>query len=176
MLRTCLQPSHRRRCPTTTLCAAMWHQSSTWTTRLLPDLLHMLLCRYASTYHMLFHWCLSATASSISTCKLLGHGLQFMVDLTTRDFMTTSLISLRIPPGLLQRNGPKSYSTGAHVFDVRCVSTTTPPAEPRNYVNLDMFLMFGASMSSQLQNHAWHDGVWCTSTTSSPAPILSFIW
>ena len=35
-----------------------------------------------------------------------------MVDLTTGDFMTTSLISLRIPPGLLQRNRPKSYSTG----------------------------------------------------------------
>ena len=33
----------------------------------------------------------------------------------------------------------------AHVFDVQRVSTTTPPAEPRNsgYCHLGTFLMFG---------------------------------
>jgi len=31
----------------------------------------------------------------------------------------------------------------AHVFDVRRVSTTTPPAEPQNYCHLGTFLMFG---------------------------------
>jgi hypothetical protein len=56
--------------------------------------------------------CETVTASSISTCKLLVHGLQFMVDLTTRDCITMSLISLRILRGLLRRNVPKSYSTG----------------------------------------------------------------
>ena len=58
--------------------------------------------------------CLSwtPTASSISTCKLRIHGLQFMVDLTTRDCITISSISLRIPLDLLQRNVPKSYSIG----------------------------------------------------------------
>jgi hypothetical protein len=58
--------------------------------------------------------CLSwtPTASSISTCKLRVHGLQFMVDLTTRDCTTISSISLRMPLDLLQRNVPKSYSTG----------------------------------------------------------------
>jgi hypothetical protein len=58
--------------------------------------------------------CLSwtPTASSISTCKLQVHGLRFMVDLTTRDCITMSSISLRIPLDLLQRNVPKSYLTG----------------------------------------------------------------
>jgi len=56
--------------------------------------------------------CLSVTASSISTCKLRVHGLRFMVDSTTWDYITMSSISLRIPRGLLQRDVPKSYSTG----------------------------------------------------------------
>jgi hypothetical protein len=56
--------------------------------------------------------CLFVTASSILTCKLQVHGLQFMVDLTTRDCITMSSISLRIPRDLLPRNVPKSYLTG----------------------------------------------------------------
>ena len=55
---------------------------------------------------------LSATASSISTCKLQVLGLRFIVDLTTMDFITMSSIFLRIPQGLLQRDVPKSYLTG----------------------------------------------------------------
>ena len=55
---------------------------------------------------------LSMTASSISTCKLQVHGLQFTVDLTTRDCTTTSSISSKTPQGLLQKNAPKNYSTG----------------------------------------------------------------
>jgi hypothetical protein len=55
---------------------------------------------------------LSATASFISTCKLLVLGLRFMVDLTTMDYITMSSISLRMLQDLLQRNVPRSYSTG----------------------------------------------------------------
>ena len=55
---------------------------------------------------------LSVTASSISTCKLRVLGLRFMVDLTTVDCITMSLISLRTSRGLLQRNVLKSYSNG----------------------------------------------------------------
>jgi hypothetical protein len=50
--------------------------------------------------------------SSILTCKLRDLGLQFMVDLITLDYITMLSISLRIPRGLLQRNVPRSYSTG----------------------------------------------------------------
>jgi hypothetical protein len=64
---------------------------------------------------------LFVTASSISTCKLQVLGLRFMVDSTIMDYITMSLISLRIPRGLLQRNEPRSYSTGGqcecfHIF------------------------------------------------------------
>jgi hypothetical protein len=55
---------------------------------------------------------LSVALSSILTCKLPDLGLQFMVDLTTLDYITMLLISLRIPRGLLQRNVLRSYSTG----------------------------------------------------------------
>ena len=55
---------------------------------------------------------LFVTASSISTCKLQVPGLRFIVDSTTMDYITMSWISLRIPRGLLQRNVPRSYSTG----------------------------------------------------------------
>jgi hypothetical protein len=55
---------------------------------------------------------LSVALSSILTCKLRDLGLQFMVDLTTLDYITMLSISLRIPLGLLQRNVPRSYSTG----------------------------------------------------------------
>jgi hypothetical protein len=55
---------------------------------------------------------LSVTASSTSTCKLRVLGLRFMVDSTTMDYITMLSISLRIPRGLLQRNVPRSYSTG----------------------------------------------------------------
>jgi hypothetical protein len=55
---------------------------------------------------------LSVTASSISICKLRVLGLRFTVDLTTMDYIIMSSISLRILRGLLQRNVPKSYSTG----------------------------------------------------------------
>jgi len=55
---------------------------------------------------------LSVAASSISTCKLRVLGLQFMVDLTTLDYITMLSIYLRIPRGLQQRSAPRSYSTG----------------------------------------------------------------
>jgi hypothetical protein len=55
---------------------------------------------------------LSVTSSSILTCKLRDLGLQFMVDLTTLDYITMLSIALRIPRGLLQRNVPRSYLTG----------------------------------------------------------------
>jgi hypothetical protein len=54
----------------------------------------------------------SVALSSILTCKLRDLGLHFMVDLTTLDYKTMLSISLRIPQGLLQRNVPRSYSTG----------------------------------------------------------------
>jgi len=57
---------------------------------------------------------LSVAPSSILTCKLRDLGLQFMVDLTTLDYIIMLSISLRIPRGLLQRNVPESYSTGGH--------------------------------------------------------------
>ena len=50
--------------------------------------------------------------SSILTYKLRDLGLQFMVDLTTLDYITMLSIFLRIPRGLLQRNVCRSYSTG----------------------------------------------------------------
>jgi hypothetical protein len=62
-------------------------------------LLHVILCLYMAT-------------SSISTCKLQIHGPQFMEDLTTRDYIIMSLMSLMIPQGLLQRSAPKIYLTG----------------------------------------------------------------
>jgi uncharacterized protein DUF6698 len=55
---------------------------------------------------------LSVASSSILTCKLRDLGPQFMVDLITLDYITMLLISLRIPRGLLQRNAPRSCSTG----------------------------------------------------------------
>jgi uncharacterized protein DUF6698 len=67
------------------------------------------VCVYVTVFYVLD---LSLTASSISTCKLRVLGLQFMEDLTTLDYITMLSISLRIPRGLLQRNAPKSYSTG----------------------------------------------------------------
>jgi hypothetical protein len=68
------------------------------------------VCVYVTISYVVLY--LFVTASSISTCKLQVHGLQFMVDLTTRDCITMSSISLRIPQGLLERDVPKSYSTG----------------------------------------------------------------
>ena len=68
------------------------------------------VCAYVSVSYVVAY--LSVTASSISTCKPRVLGLRFMVDLTTMDYITMSSISLRIPRGLLQRNVPKSYSTG----------------------------------------------------------------
>jgi hypothetical protein len=56
--------------------------------------------------------CLSVTASCTSICKLRVHGLQFTMDLTTRNCITMSLMSLRTLLGLLQRSVPKIYSTG----------------------------------------------------------------
>lgn len=56
--------------------------------------------------------CLSVTASCTSICKLRVHGLQFTMDLTTRNCITTSSMSLRTLLGLLQRSAPKIYSTG----------------------------------------------------------------
>ena len=67
------------------------------------------VCHDTSILHCLD---LSVALSSISTCKLPDLGLQFMVDLTTLDYITMLLISLRIPRGLLQRNVPRSYSIG----------------------------------------------------------------
>ena len=55
----------------------------------------------------------SSTASSfILTCKLQDLGPQFMADLTTLACIILLLTSLRIPQGLLQRNVPRSYSSG----------------------------------------------------------------
>jgi hypothetical protein len=56
--------------------------------------------------------CSSVTASCTSICKPQVHGLQFTMDLTTRNCITTSLMSLRTLLGLLQRSVPKIYSTG----------------------------------------------------------------
>ena len=63
--------------------------------------------------HVILH-CLDlfVALSSILTCKLRDLGLQFMVDLITLDYITMLSISLRIPRGLLQRNVPRSYTTG----------------------------------------------------------------
>jgi hypothetical protein len=68
------------------------------------------VCVYVTVSYIVLD--LSVTVSSISTCKLRVLGLRFMVDLTTMDYITMSSISLRIPRGLLQRNEPRSYSTG----------------------------------------------------------------
>ena len=54
----------------------------------------------------------SVASSSILTCKLRDLGLQFMVDLTTLDYIIMLLTASRIPRGLLQRNVPRSYSSG----------------------------------------------------------------
>jgi hypothetical protein len=54
----------------------------------------------------------SVASSSILTCKRRDLGPQFMADLTTLDYITLLLTSLRIPRGLLQRNVPRSYSSG----------------------------------------------------------------
>ena len=55
---------------------------------------------------------LSVTASCTSICKLPVHGLQFTMDSTTRNCITTSSMSLRTPLGLQQRGVPKIYLTG----------------------------------------------------------------
>jgi len=52
------------------------------------------------------------SSSSISTSKLPVRGLQLMVDLTTKDYITISSMSLRMCLGLLRRNVPKIYSIG----------------------------------------------------------------
>ena len=56
--------------------------------------------------------CLFVTTSSILTCKLQVHGPNFMEDLTTKDYITILLISLKIPLGLRRRIVPKTYLTG----------------------------------------------------------------
>jgi hypothetical protein len=63
---------------------------------------------------MLLHvvLCLFAAASSISTCKLRVHGPNFMEDLTTKDCLTISSMSSKIPLGLQRRSVPKTYLTG----------------------------------------------------------------
>lgn len=68
------------------------------------------VCVYATVFYVVVD--LSVAVSSISTCKLRVLGLRFMVDLTTMDYITILLISLRIPQGLLQRNVLRSYSIG----------------------------------------------------------------
>jgi hypothetical protein len=55
---------------------------------------------------------LFAAASCISTCKPRVHGPNFMEDLTTKDCITISLISSKIPLGLQQRIAPKTYLIG----------------------------------------------------------------
>jgi hypothetical protein len=77
------------------------------------------VCTYVTVSYVIVY--LFVTASSISTCKLRVLGLRFMVDSTIMDYITMSSISLRIPRGLLQRNEPRSYSTGGqcecfHIF------------------------------------------------------------
>ena len=73
------------------------------------------VCTYVTVSYVVVY--LSATASSILTCKLQVHGLRFMVDLTIMGSITMSSIFLRIPRGLLQGNEPKSYSTGGQCED-----------------------------------------------------------
>ena len=68
------------------------------------------VCVYVTVFYVVLD--LSVAASSISTCKLRVLGLQFMVDLTTLDYITMLSISLRIPRGLQQKSAPRSYSTG----------------------------------------------------------------
>jgi hypothetical protein len=77
------------------------------------------VCVYVTVSNVVLD--LSVAASSISTCKLRVLGLQFMVDLTTLDYITMLSISLKIPRGLLQRNVPRSYSTGGQC---ECVSAS----------------------------------------------------
>jgi hypothetical protein len=68
------------------------------------------VCVYATVSYVVLD--LTVTASSISTCKLQVLGPQYMVDLITMGYITMSSILLRIPRALLQRNMPKTYSTG----------------------------------------------------------------
>ena len=75
------------------------------------------VCVYVTVSYIVLD--LSVTVSSISTCKLRVLGLQFMVDLTTLGCITMLSISLRIPQGLLQRNAPRSYSTGGQCESFR---------------------------------------------------------
>ena len=70
---------------------------------------------YAAVQVCLFLLCyllLICSSSSISTSKLPVRGLQLMVDLTTKDYITILSMSLRMCPGLLRRNVPKIYSIG----------------------------------------------------------------
>ena len=55
---------------------------------------------------------LSTASSFILTCKLRDLGPHFTADLTTLAYIILLLTSLRIPQGLLQRNAPRSYSSG----------------------------------------------------------------
>ena len=68
------------------------------------------VCVYAMVSYVVLD--LTVTASSISTCKLQVLGLQYMVDLITLGYKTMLSIFLRILWALLQRNMPKTYSTG----------------------------------------------------------------
>jgi hypothetical protein len=79
------------------------------------------VCVYVMVFYIVLY--LSVDASSISTCKLQDLGLRCMVDLTIRDYITMSLISLRIPRGLPQRNVPRSYLTGGQC-ECFCFSQT----------------------------------------------------
>jgi hypothetical protein len=96
-------------------------------------------CVYVTVSYIVVY--LFVTASSILICKLRVHGLQFMVDLTTMDCITISLISLRIPQGLLQRSVPKSYSIGGQceVFplltDIRLNSLIGKFSQPPPFID-----------------------------------------
>lgn len=68
------------------------------------------VCVYVTVSYAILD--LSVAWSSILTCKLRVLGPRFMVVLTTMDYITMLSISLRTPRGLLQRNAPRSYSTG----------------------------------------------------------------
>ena len=77
------------------------------------------VCVYVMVSYVVLY--LSVPASSISTCKLRVPGLQFMVDLTTLDYITMLSIFLRIPRGLLERNVLRNCSTGGHC-ECFCIS------------------------------------------------------
>ena len=102
MPRICLQPSHRRLCPTAIMCAAMWHQSSTWMIGLLLNLLHMLLSRCVSlycmsaTYEEVFkskRWSLGGAKPATSTLTLITSTMDIMPPISANDATASAQVA-----------------------------------------------------------------------------------